>query len=118
MRKLSVCLLASCALIVSTASSFAFEAMLAHNFTLYPHPYSHERLMTLGAGDYVDIDRCDHGWCAVTHGPHSGYIRSNHMIDGEEYAAAHGGGYDDDNPVGAAAGLVAAPVEAGVSLLR
>jgi hypothetical protein len=117
MRKLSVCLLASCALIASTASSFAFEAMLAHNFTLYPHPYSHERLMTLGAGDYVDIDRCDHGWCAVTHGPHSGYIRSNHMIDGEEYAAAHGG-YQSGSPADVAAGLVAAPVEAGVSLLR
>jgi hypothetical protein len=117
MRKLSACLLASSALITSTASSFAFEAMLAHNFTLYPHRYSHERLMTLGAGDYVNIDRCDHGWCAVTHGPHSGYIRSNHMIDSEEYAAAHGG-YQYGTPTDVAAGLVAAPIEAGVSLLR
>ncbi len=117
MRKLFVCLLASCALVTSTATVFAFEAMLANNFALYPHPYSHERLMILGAGEHVNIDQCDHGWCAVTHGPHSGYIRSNHLIDGEEYAAAHGG-YDYDNPVTAAAGLIAAPVEAGVSLLR
>ncbi|MGE0236856.1 hypothetical protein [Methylocystis sp.] len=79
MRKLFGCLLAGCALTASSASTFAFEAMLANNFALYPRPYSHEGMMTLGAGEYVDIDRCDHGWCAVTHGAHSGYIHTNHL---------------------------------------
>ncbi len=118
MRKFSGCLAASFALIVaSTVSSFAFEAMLANNHTLYPHPYSHEGGMTLAAGEYVDIDRCDHGWCAVTHGTHTGYIRVNHLIDGAEYAATHGG-YQDAGPAGIAAGVVAAPINAGVSILR
>ena len=117
MRKLFGCLVAGCALVASPVSSFAFQAMLANDFALYPHPYSHERLTTLGAGEYVDIDRCDHGWCAVTHGAQSGYIRSNHLIDGEEYAAKHGG-YQYGTPADVAAGIVAAPIEAGVSILR
>jgi hypothetical protein len=117
MHKLFGCFLVGCALIASSVSTFAFEAMLANNFALYPHPYSHQRTMTLGAGEYVDVDRCDHDWCAVTHGPHSGYIHTRHLIDGEEYAAAHGG-YHYANPAGVAAGVVAAPINAGVSILR
>ena len=120
MRKL-YSFVAAGALIATTGSSFAFEAVLANNFTLYPHPYSHERTMTLGAGERIDIDRCDHDWCAVTHGPHSGYIHVHHLIDGAEYAAAHGGnqgGYQYDNPADIAAGAVAAPINAGVSFLR
>jgi hypothetical protein len=117
MRKLFGCLLAGCALIASSVSTFAFEAMLANNFALYPHPYSHQPVMTLGAGEYVDIDRCDHGWCAITHGAHSGYIRTNHLIDGEEYAGTHGG-YPYGTPADLANEVVAAPINAGVSILR
>jgi hypothetical protein len=118
MRKFLGCFVASCALIVaSTASSFAFEAMLANDHALHPHPYSRERVMILAAGEYVDIGRCDHGWCAVTHGPHSGYVHINHLVDGREYAAARGG-YQYGSPADIAAGAVAGPINAGVSILR
>jgi hypothetical protein len=74
MRKLFGCLVTGCALVASASTTFAFEAMLGRNFNLYAHLHSHERVMTLGAGEMVDIEACDHGWCAVTHDSHAGYI--------------------------------------------
>jgi hypothetical protein len=54
MRKIFGCFLAGCALIASSVSTFAFEAVLANNFALYSHPYSHERMMTLVRVDEFD----------------------------------------------------------------
>ena len=114
MRKLFLSLVATGALAVPTAS--AFEAMLGGNFRLYEHPYSRHYSITLSAGDIINIDRCNHGWCAVTHGPHAGYIYSPLQLDGYVYGPRNGvpgystGGLGGLGDVGA--GLVTAPITA------
>jgi hypothetical protein len=122
MRNLCLSILAAGALIGASSAAFAFEAMLGGNFALHAYPHSRQHLMTLGAGDIVDIDHCDHGWCAVKHGPHAGYIYLSRVLDGRIYGPRDGAkGYRDDGP----AELFTAPIEAasdvldaGVSILR
>ncbi len=117
MGKLFRCLVTAGALIGSVSSTSAFEAMLGRNFTLYAHPHSRERVMTIGAGEMVEIDACDHGWCVVTHGPHAGYIYLSRILDGNVYAEIYRG-RRYGSPADVAAGVVAAPINAGVSILR
>jgi Bacterial SH3 domain len=126
MRELRIALLAGAALVGSLSAASAFDAMLGGNFTLYSAPHSRAHVMTLGAGEIVDVDHCDHGWCAVRHGPHSGYIYMPHVLDGRAYnphARRHGGGGGGIFEAGA--DLLGAPataagevVESGVSILR
>ena len=122
MRKLCLSLIAAGALVGWASTACAFEAMLGGNFGLYAHPHWRHHIMTLGAGDIVNIDNCDRGWCAVTHGPHAGYIHVSRVLDGRVYGPRGGvAGYRD----GGATELFTAPadaageaLDAGVSILR
>lgn len=125
MRKFCLTLLSAAAFVGFVSSASAFEAMLGGNFALHTHPGGHH-LMTLAAGDIVNIDHCDHNWCAVTHGPHAGYLYMPRVVDGVLYGPRGGtAGYADGGPAEVGLGLVAAPVQAagdivdaGVSILR
>lgn len=112
MRKLCLSLVAVGALVGSVSTASAFEAMLGGNFALYDRPHSRHQIMTLGAGEIVNIDRCDRGWCVVTQ-PQAGYIYWSRVLDGNVYGPRGGVG-----PAEAAAGLVTAPINAGLSILR
>jgi len=123
MRKLCLSLIAAFSLAATGAN--AYEAMLGGNFVLHSAPHGHH-LMTLAAGDIVDIDHCNRSWCAVTHGPHTGYLYMPRTLDGNAYGP-HGGvaGYQDGGPAELGAAIVTAPVmaagtvlDAGVSVLR
>jgi hypothetical protein len=125
MRKLCYSVIAALALAVSASSASAFEAMLGGNVILHAHPNG-RHLMTLAAGDIVDIDHCNHSWCAVTHGEHAGYLYLPRVADGNVYGPRGGAaGVQDGGPAELAAGIVTAPVRAagnvvnaGVSILR
>jgi hypothetical protein len=125
MRKLYLSITAAGALVGWASTTSAFEAMLGGNFALHPHPYSRHHIMTLGAGDIVNINNCDHGWCAVTHGPHAGYIYLSRVLDGTIYGPRGGTYGEQDGGLAEIGGAVAAPfnaagdaVNAGVSFLR
>jgi hypothetical protein len=126
MRNICVSLAAASALLASASASYAFEAMLGGPFALRDHPGARHALMTLEAGDIVKIDHCNKSWCAVTHGPHVGYIYMPHVLDGRIYGP-HGDvvGVQDGGPAEIGAGIVTAPIDAagealnaGVSILR
>ncbi|QGM99298.1 hypothetical protein [Methylocystis parvus] len=125
MRKLRLSLLALAALAGGASNANAYEAMLGGNFVLHTQPHG-RHLMTLAAGDIVNIDHCDHSWCAVTHGPHAGYLYMPRTLDGNLYGP-HGGvaGYQDGGPAELGLAVISAPVDAagdvvnaGVSVLR
>lgn len=126
MRKLCLSLVAAVAVLGAAPAAYAFEAMLGGSFGLHEHPGSRHHIMTLGAGDIVNIDHCDHGWCAVTHGPHSGYIYLSRVLDGRVYGPRGGTmGVQDSGPAELGAAIVTAPfdaagevLDAGVSVLR
>lgn len=126
MRKLCLSLIAAGAFVGSVSAASAFEAMLGGNFGLHAQPYAHRHIMTLHAGDIVNISECDHGWCAVTHGPHSGYIYLSRVLDGRLYGPRGGVyGTQDDGPAEVGAASASTPfdaagdaVDAGVSILR
>jgi len=130
MRKLCLSLIAAGALVGSVSNASAFEAMLGGDFPLHTRPHGHH-IMTLVYGDIVNIDRCDHSWCWVTHGPDAGYIYMSRVLDGRVYGPRGGGyggggyGYGDGGLLGVGADIVTAPVsaagdvvDAGVSILR
>ena len=113
MHKLCLSLVAAGALVGSASTALAFEAMLGGNFNLYAQPHARHHIMTLGAGEIVNIDNCDRGWCAVTHGQHTGYIHWSRVLDGNVYSPYGGGsGYREGGPFEVGAGLVAAPANA------
>lgn len=125
MCRLRVCLAAVGALIGLISTASAFEAMLGGTFALHPRPNSRHHIMLLGAGEIVDIDRCNHGWCLVRHGEHTGYVYMPRVLDGNVYGPGRGGGGSDDGFADVGAGVVTAPVraageavDAGVSILR
>jgi hypothetical protein len=126
MHKLCLSLLIGGVLLSSLSAASAYEAMLGGAFALHAHPRSSGHIMTLGAGEIVNIDHCDHSWCAVTHGPHAGYIYMPRVLDGHVYNPYRpGGGYSDGGIVEGATSLLGAPVnaageavDAGVSILR
>ena len=126
MRKFYLSLVSAAAFFGFVANASAFEAMLGGNFALHAHPGGHHHLMVLSAGDIVNVDHCDHNWCAVTHGPHAGYLYMPRVVDGVLYGPKGGtAGAYDDGPAELGLGLVAAPVQAagqivdaGVSVLR
>jgi hypothetical protein len=122
MRKLCLSVIAAGALVGSAPGASAFEAMLGGNFALHDHPRSHHHIMILGAGGIVNIDHCDHGWCAVTHGPHTGYIYLTHVLDGRVYGPRDGSyGYRDGGPAElftAPANAAGEAFDAGVSILH
>lgn len=125
MRKLCLSLIAAGALLGAAPAASAFEAMLGGDFPLHNRPHG-RHLMTLGYGDIVNIDKCDHSWCWVTHGPHAGYIYMSHVLDGTVYGPRGAGyGYRDGGLAEVGAGVVTAPIDAagdvldaGVSILR
>jgi hypothetical protein len=117
-RKLCLSLVAAGALVGSLSSASAFEAMLGGSFALHPQPHSHQYIVTLGAGDIVNINSCDRGWCAVTHGPHVGYIYLNRILDGRVYGPRGGAyGYRDGGLAEVGANVVAAPFNAAGNVL-
>jgi hypothetical protein len=126
MRKLLPFLATAGVFFGSVSFASAFEAMLGGNFNLHARPGSRHHIMTLGAGEVVDIDHCKRSWCAVTHGPHAGYIYLTKMLDGHVYGPGAGAaGVAGGDPIDAGVGLVTAPVAAagavvtaGVSVLR
>jgi hypothetical protein len=126
MRKLHVILVAIGAVIGSASSAFAFQAMLGGNFALHDHPGSRHHVMVLAAGDIVNIDHCERSWCAVTHGPHVGYIYMPRVLDGRVYGPRGDvAGVQDDGPAEIGAAIVGAPIDAagqavnaGVSILQ
>lgn len=125
MRTLCYLLIAAVASVGSASSASAFEAMLGGNFMLHAHPNG-PHLMTLAAGDIINIDHCNHSWCAVSHGPHAGYIYMPRVLDGTVYGPRGGvAGYQDGGPAELGVAIVSAPVmaagqivDAGVSVLR
>jgi hypothetical protein len=127
MRKLCLSLLAAAAFVGAATSASAFEALLGGNFILHAQPHG-RHLLTLGAGDIVNIDHCNHSWCAVTHGPHSGYLYLPRVFDGNVYGPQEGVigvGVRDGGPAELGLGVITAPVDAaghvldaGVSILR
>lgn len=126
MRKVYVSLLAASALLGSGAAANAFEAMLGGAFALRDHPGARHSVMVLQPGDIVKIDRCDKSWCAVTHGPHVGYIYMPRVLDGTIYGPRGDVmGAQDGGPAEIGAGIVTAPFDAagealnaGVSILQ
>ncbi|HEY8163180.1 MAG TPA: hypothetical protein VIF34_13070 [Methylocystis sp.] len=121
MRKLCYSLFAGLAFVGCASNALAFEAMLGGNFILHAQPNG-RHLVMLAAGDTVDIDHCNHGWCAVTHGDHAGYLYMPRVLDGNVYGPRGGGG---GGPAELVTGVVTAPVaaagqvvDAGVSILR
>lgn len=126
MRKLCLSILAAGALAGFTSSASAFEAMLGGEFDLHARPHSRQHITTLAAGDIVNIDNCNRNWCAVTHGPHFGYIHLTRMLDGTVYGPRSGlPGYHDGGAFDLGADVVTAPfdaaedvLDAGVSVLR
>lgn len=126
MRKLYFFLVTASAFIGWISAAAAFEAMLGGTFGLHPHPHSRQHITTLGAGEIVDIDRCDRSWCLVRHNEHTGYVYLPRVLDGNVYGSrTGGGGYGDGGLAGVGADIVTAPVSAadqainaGVSILR
>ncbi len=131
MRKLCLSLAAIGAIFGSLSPASAWQTMVGRNYGLHNRPYSHHHFMTLYAGDILAVSSCSiHGWCAVAHGPHAGYIHVSWIVDDRVYGP-YGGiwGYRNGGPalIGAAYGYrnAAAPVTApedalstGVSFLR
>jgi hypothetical protein len=126
MRKPYFSVVAAGALIATVPCASAYEAMLGGNFALHARPYSRHHIMTLAAGDIVNIDHCNHDWCAVTHGPHAGYLYMPRTLDGHVYGPRGGtAGVQDGGPAEVGADLVGAPfdavgnaLDAGVSIMR
>ncbi|WP_424362886.1 hypothetical protein [Methylocystis parvus] len=119
MRKIYISLLAVSALLASGAAANAFEAMLGGAFALRDHPGARHPIMVLQAGDIVMIDHCDKSWCAVTHGPHVGYIYMPRVLDGRVYGP-HGDvmGVQDGGPAEIGASIVTAPINAAGDVLN
>jgi hypothetical protein len=125
MHKLCLSLVAAGAFLCPAPAAFAFEAMLGGNFALHSNPHSGRHIMILGAGDIVNIDHCDHGWCAVTHGPHAGYIYLSRVLDGRVYGPRGGAYGTRDDGLAEVSDALATPfnaagdaLDAGVSILR
>jgi hypothetical protein len=122
MRKLCLSLAAIGAISGLLSPASAFEAMVGRNYGLHNRPHSRHHFMTLINGDIVGVSACNHGWCAVTHGPHAGYIHVRSIVDDRVYGP-YGGvwGYRNGGPalIGAVYGYrnVAAPLSAGDDVL-